>query len=1290
MPATHSTHICFFRKLFFALLVCTLFQAGGTHSNAQVPADQASEMLLNSARKAYNEQNYPFAAARFREYIQKFGNSPQAGAARYGLALCLIDGPERDFQKALEPLNQLAGNTSLPEHPYAIYYLGLAQRGLALNDLVQASSKQGGEQQQLRSRAEGHLAEAAKHFAAATSAFTAKLPKGEMPKNLKELPKELHWAARARCDQAEMELRLSKVKEARATAEPFTKDPWLMKSQERLLGLYYHGFASFLLQDYLVAGRSLNQLAPFSDPVNGLHACYLMGRIYQVSEESDKALAMYEKVLSEFDSRKKAAIEALKRPDQLKNNPTERQRLELLVKNPPPEYVAGSVFFSACLLYEGGKFGEALGRFQAFVKNHPGSTYQPEAALRVGYCQVQLKQFAEAGTTLAPLVDKNPRLADQILFWLGKAQVGLALASDPANPQIRENGLKIAINTFKTAADRAGQLIAADPDAKQRRADILLESADTLQHAKMYKEAIGVYDQILNEKSLPTRTEETMQRLISALHLAGDFNRSDQLCGAFQKDFPNSTLMPIVLFRMAENAYFSALAAEKRPDLPNRATELPRLFEEAGKRYKLIVDRYPEFERINLARYGMVMCYFKRNDFEEALKVLETIPAAERVGDLGHAPFLLAECLIRLAPPKAEDALQIGMLQEKLQQAIQNLESFIGANPKAIETPDAMLKLGVCQKRLAMLIAVPLERNNALNVARQTFEKLIQAHPKDAAGIQAVMERANCFASAGDKGNAINELRRFTNDPLQQSPVASIAVLNLATLLREQNKASEAAQILATARQRHEPALQKDQPERVALLRFHHGVCLQEAGKMAEARTLLDSIPQLIQGKPLAVEAVLRSGQCLIAEAKKTIETARQQRAAPNLKPEQIASADKLLQNGFNSLNDAAQILQNRAEEFKQSQPTSEARARMYYEAAWAWRTVADHEVASVRSRMQVDKQKQLQTDADKKAAPGSKAAVVPLPEVARSLVPLQPAEGKARNAYQMLISNFPDTLSAVEARFELAEMLGERDEHDPAIKLLKEALDKELDGKQPTAELMDKIRIRLAASLVGKKEFAEALEKLNVVADNPKSPLVAQGLYRAGECHLELGENDKAIARLSLFRDKPEFHNVAGISDKALLRLGQAFAQAKQWDPSRQVLELLAQRFPGSAWVNEARFGIGWAYQNAGQFDPAVNAYNAVIANTASTLAAKAHLQVGLCRLEQKKFAEAATSLLVVPFTFDYPELSAAALTEAARALSEEKKPEQAERLLRRVIKDYPQSEWKAIAEKRLNELQK
>jgi TolA-binding protein len=313
----------------------------------------------------------------------------------------------------------------------------------------------------------------------------------------------------------------------------------------------------------------------------------------------------------------------------------------------------------------------------------------------------------------------------------------------------------------------------------------------------------------------------------------------------------------------------------------------------------------------------------------------------------------------------------------------------------------------------------------------------------------------------------------------------------------------------------------------------------------------------------------------------------------------------------------------------------------------------------------------------------------VPLPEIARSEVPVQPAEQKARAAYQKQIADFNDTLLSVDARFELAELFAERDECDPAIKLLKEANDVEPRGdKLPSPELMDKIRIRLGTCLAAKKDLDAALAQFEAVAGNPKSPLVAQGLYRAGETLLAKGETAKAIERLSPFRDKGEYQNVPGVTDRALLRLGYALGLEKKWDASRQAYETLVNRFGGSPWVNEARYGAGWALQNAGQLDPAVNWYQQVIANTASELAAKAHLQTGLCRLEQKRYGDAVAALLVVPYTFEFPELNATALCEAARALADEKKPEQAERLLRKVIKDHPTSEWAKVAQERLEKL--
>ena len=50
---------------------------------------------------------------------------------------------------------------------------------------------------------------------------------------------------------------------------------------------------------------------------------------------------------------------------------------------------------------------------------------------------------------------------------------------------------------------------------------------------------------------------------------------------------------------------------------------------------------------------------------------------------------------------------------------------------------------------------------------------------------------------------------------------------------------------------------------------------------------------------------------------------------------------------------------------------------------------------------------------------------------------------------------------------------------------------------------------------------------------------------------------------------------------------------------------------------MNDARYGAGWALQNAGQFDPAINWYTQVATATATELGAKRTAN-GLCRLAE------------------------------------------------------------------------
>jgi tetratricopeptide (TPR) repeat protein len=176
------------------------------------------------------------------------------------------------------------------------------------------------------------------------------------------------------------------------------------------------------------------------------------------------------------------------------------------------------------------------------------------------------------------------------------------------------------------------------------------------------------------------------------------------------------------------------------------------------------------------------------------------------------------------------------------------------------------------------------------------------------------------------------------------------------------------------------------------------------------------------------------------------------------------------------------------------------------------------------------------------------------------------------------LIETLPDQPLANEARFELAELLAERNDPEPAMKLLNDALDKE-----PAPELTEKIRLRLGSILASKGKLQTALAHFDAVAKDalardPKSPLVGWAQYRAGEALLQQQKYDDAIKRLSIFRDKAAFQNQPGLSDAALLRLGQACALAKDWNASRQALERLLKVFPNSPWSEEARRVIDWS----------------------------------------------------------------------------------------------------------------
>ena len=79
----------------------------------------------------------------------------------------------------------------------------------------------------------------------------------------------------------------------------------------------------------------------------------------------------------------------------------------------------------------------------------------------------------------------------------------------------------------------------------------------------------------------------------------------------------------------------------------------------------------------------------------------------------------------------------------------------------------------------------------------------------------------------------------------------------------------------------------------------------------------------------------------------------------------------------------------------------------------------------------------------------------------------------------------------------------------------------------------------------------------------------------------------------------------------RALLRLGHAYALLKQWEPARHAYQTVIDRYgDNNTWAIDARYGTGWALQNQGRYDDAVNAYALVTRATTDDRAGRAVAQ--------------------------------------------------------------------------------
>lgn len=1279
------------QRFISACILCGFSAAllvGTPSARADEKADQAAAALLAQAKKAYNDRQYPQSRDRFNQFLKSHATHKDANSARLGLALIILEGPrqggpdgmDRDYQSAIEMLKTASDEAAFPDRAMALYYLALAQRDLGLWHLKQITAKPG-ESAQRTSTAMQQFEAALPQFTEAVAAFVESAKSTPAPPT-GDLPADYEWAARARCDVADLLLRTGKAREAMVIVQPFLKDAILTRSQSRDTGRYLHGFAAFVTNDFKTATRSLALLAPFKQTEFGTHARYLLGRMHHAAQERPEAAILYESLLADFDAQVIAARGVVNDGNALKDNPRERARLESLVRDAIPEHIEKASFHFALLLLEQNQPAAAAERFARFTQQFPKSSLLLEAQLRLGTAYVRTKQFPEAIKILTPL-QEDAVYGVEARWALGRS---LANVYDPNNAQQKQQALANGVAQFRAAAQKAG--LGGDSAAKAQRTAILLELADTLLTAGQHRESAAAYQEVVTEKTDADSVEQAHQRLVAALHLAGEYKQSDAAAASFEQTYPRSLLLAPVLFRHAENSFAQAELAAKNPQTASDAKVWTPLYQQAIARYEVLLKKHPDFAQADLARLGQGLSYYRLTQYDKAAAAFSAIGSTQRSGELAVVSFVQADCLLRLAPTDVSDAINAGKALQLVSEAIKLLESFISGNEGKPEGAIATLQVAECYQRIATIMADPQEKAKSLAAALAIFQgfptKFGANHPLLG---EALLGRCNTLAMQGDLAGAMSRLARFQNqDPYPRSPVVPLALTRLAILMQSQNQHEQAAALLQTVRQQHEAAMLKDAKRAawVPMIQYQHATAMRSQGKSAEALAHFENITKQFPASAEAGDAAWRIGQIRFDLAKAAIAGAKLILNKAGAKPEELNGASTAIQTATQSLKEAASYFEALIK--AQKDKGSDQHLRLLYEAAWVYRTLGDMEVQAAITARQNESIAKLEPLA-KAAALQNQPAPKPFPvDVAIASIAMQPSQKKAIENYAALIEASSDSPLALLARLEQAEIYASRGQHDAAIPLLAEAID--LEPEQP---LMDRVHLRLGACLLDKGDTKAAIEQFAPATQNKNPAIFGEATYRLAEAKLVEKDFNAAIALLTPFRDKGEFQNIPGVSDRALLRLAHAYGYANQPEPSRQALETLFNRFGNSPLRFEARLGYALIRQSQKNWDDAINHYREATKAAAagqSEIAARAQLNLGICLNEKKQFAEAEKTLVPMLYLYDYPDHTPTILLEAARAQVGVNKKEEAKALLHRVIKNYANSHFAETAQQRLAEI--
>ena len=288
----------------------------------------------------------------------------------------------------------------------------------------------------------------------------------------------------------------------------------------------------------------------------------------------------------------------------------------------------------------------------------------------------------------------------------------------------------------------------------------------------------------------------------------------------------------------------------------------------------------------------------------------------------------------------------------------------------------------------------------------------------------------------------------------------------------------------------------------------------------------------------------------------------------------------------------------------------------------------------------------------------------------------------KAIAAFSSLARDYPKSPLAAESQFRVGESWYEAGDFEKSATAYQAAAAKAVSG-----EIAEKALHKLGWSQLKSNDTEGAQQTFTLqIQKHANGDLAGDARFLIGECLFKASEWKQAQ---TIFQRVAAANN-SGYTALACFRAGECAASLEDWKTSRRWHEKVLSDFPDFEMQAEARYGLGWALQNEGEFRDAMQLYELVTEQTQTETAAKARFMMGECCFAMKKHKDATKHFLKAAFVYNHPEWSAMAWFEAARCFEVIRDVDQAISCYEKMIEKYPQHSRVADARRRLTALRK